>query len=405
MLTVVVQDLCCRDYAGGVLFWGWRMMRVRVALLVAAFTLTGCLTPSSGPQSTMIYENATDGSGRLAYELVEVDTSMLDLFRSRPRDSLVERFGNVRSGPSNVKVGIGDLIGMSVFEASAGGLFTPAATDTLRQGNYVALPQQVVDHDGTVSVPYAGRISVNGKSTREIEQDIVRRLKERAIEPQVLISLLDSRSSLYSVMGEVHRPERFPVNWAGEKLLAGIARAGGPNWPDYEMSVTLSRGGKTASVMLDTIVHDPREDIYLKPGDSIYLRREPRFFTALGATGRSGQYPIDVPRLTLAEAVGRAQGLLDTQADPTGVFLLRWESPRVLEQLGRNVSAYGTKRIPTVYHIDLQNPTLLLASQQIDVLDKDLIYVTNAPTVELQKSLQILSDVSYIYLNAIAIKP
>jgi polysaccharide export outer membrane protein len=157
--------------------------------------------------------------------------------------------------------------------------------------------------------------------------------------------------------------------------------------------------------MLDTIVHDPREDIYLRPGDSIYLRHEPRFFTALGATGKSGQYPIDVPRLTLAEAVGRAQGLLDTQADPTGVFLLRWESPRVLEQLGRNVSAYGTKRIPTVYHIDFQNPTLLLASQQIDVLDKDLIYVTNAPTVELQKSLQILSEVSYVYLNAIAIKP
>jgi hypothetical protein len=60
------------------MIWNWFI------LLITAFTLSGCLTPSSGPQSTMIYENATDGSGRLAYELVEVDTSMLDLFRADP---------------------------------------------------------------------------------------------------------------------------------------------------------------------------------------------------------------------------------------------------------------------------------------------------------------------------------
>jgi polysaccharide biosynthesis/export protein len=380
-------------------------MRTWLFLIVAALTLSGCLTPSSGPQATMIYEHATNGSDRVAYELVEIDTSIIDLLRARPHVTLAGRFGNERVGPSNVKLGVGDLIGMSVFEASAGGLFTPASTDTLRQGNYVALPQQVVDHDGTLSVPFAGRIAVSGKSTKEVEQEIVSRLKDRAIEPQVLISLMDSRSSLYSVLGEVHGPGRFPVNWAGEKILAGIARAGGPSWPDFEESVTLSRGGKTATVMLDTIVRNPRDDIYLRPGDSIYVRHEPRFFTALGAAGKSGQYPIDVPRLTLAEAIGRGQGLLDTQADPTGVFLLRWEDPHILQQMGRNTSVYGTKKIPTIYHIDLQNPTLLLASQQIDMLDKDVIYITNAPAVEFQKNLQILAEMSYIYLNGTAVKP
>ncbi|QGM44441.1 polysaccharide biosynthesis/export family protein [Methylocystis heyeri] len=380
-------------------------MRNWLVLAATALSLSGCLTPSSGPQATMIYEHATDGSGRLSYELIEIDTSILDLFRMRTQPTLVGRFGNERVGPTDVKLGVGDLIGMSIFEASAGGLFTPASTDTLRQGNYVALPQQVVDNDGTLSVPFAGRIAVAGKSSKQVEAEAVNRLKDRAIEPQVLISLIESRSSLYSVFGDVHAPNRFPVNWAGERITAGIARAGGPVFPDYEESVTLSRSGKTATVMLDAIVRNPREDIYLRPGDSIYLRHEPRFFTALGAAGRSGQYPIDVPRLTLAEAVGRAQGLLDTQADPTGVFVLRWEDPRILERMGRDISAYGTKRIPTIYHIDLQNPKLLLASQQIDVLDKDVVYVTNAPTVEFMKSLVVLNELSSIYLNISAIKP
>jgi polysaccharide biosynthesis/export protein len=160
-----------------------------------------------------------------------------------------------------------------------------------------------------------------------------------------------------------------------------------------------TRGGKTATALLQTIIRDPRQDVYLKPGDFVYLRHEPRFYTALGATGRSGHFPIDVPRLTLAEAMGRAQGLLDTQADPTGVFLLRWESPKILQKMGRDVSAYASNRIPTIYHFDLQNPNHLLASQQIDVLDKDVVYVTNAATVEVRKALQVLADMSYITLN------
>ncbi len=299
-----------------------------------------------------------------------------------------------------MRVGVGDVVGLSIFEASGGGLFIPLSTDSSRQGNYVTLPQQIVDKDGTVNVPYAGPIRVTGKTRRQIEAEILAHLKERAIEPQVVVSIVESRSSLYSVLGEVHTPGRFAVNWTGERLLAGVARAGGPKWPDFETSVTLTRQGRTASVMLQTIVREPKEDIYLKPGDSVFLRHEPRFFTALGAAGKSGQYPIDVPRLTLAEGVGRAQGLLDTQADPTGVFLLRWENPAILTKLARDVTKYSSDRVPTVFHLDWRNPTHLLASQQIDLMDKDVIYITNAEAVEVMKALQVMSAAAGIAANS-----
>jgi polysaccharide export outer membrane protein len=377
--------------------------------LISAFSLAGCLTPSSGPQRMMISDGAggeavPDGAGgtavRPTYELVEFDQSLLPFLRMHSHDTLASHFGNSRGSPNHVTVGVGDVVSLSVYEASGGGLFTPASTDTIRSGNYVALPQQVVDTDGTISVPFAGRIPVKGKTTKQIEAAVVSRLKDRAIEPQVIASIQDSRSSLYSVQGEAQHPGRFAINWAGEKVFEGISRAGGPKWPDYETSVTRTRGGRTATAMLQTVVRSPNEDIYLQPGDEIFLRREPRFFTALGATGMSGQYPIDVPRLTLAESIGRAHGILDSQADPTGVYLLRWERPEVLEKMGRDVKAYGTARIPTIYHFDLQQPSQLLASQQIDIVDKDVIYITNAATVELHKALQTFADMSYITLNA-----
>lgn len=372
-------------------------------LLLLPLALEGCFTPGSGPQIEAVYANAVTQEGEVIrpnYELIEYSSPILEILRRRSSDSLFGHFGGGRLGPSQVTIGIGDLVGLSVYEASAGGLFTPAATDTIRQGNYVNFPQQVVEQDGTISVPYAGRIMAKGKTTRQLEQDIVNQLKTRAVEPQIVVSLVDSRSSLFSVLGEAQRPGSFPVNWAGQKLLAGIALAGGPKWADYETSITINRGGKTATAMMQNVVADPRENIFLRPGDSVFLRREPRFYTALGAAGKSGHYPIDVPKITLAEAVGRAQGLLDTQADPTGVFLLRWEKRQALEKVGRQVASYTTPTIPTIYHFDLRDPNHLLASQQIDVINSDVIYISNAPTVELRKTLQVLADLSYITLNA-----
>jgi polysaccharide biosynthesis/export protein len=385
------------------------MRKTPFLCLMSVLALSGCLTPSSGPQRQAISENASrqaapDGVGSVmvkpTYELVEYDESLLGLLSARRYNSLAGHFGNRKGGPGQVKAGVGDVISLSLYEPSASGLFSSSSSDSLRQGSFVSLPQQTVDADGSISVPYAGRVPVRGKSTKQIELEIISRLKDRTDQPQVVASILDSRSSLYSVQGEANHPGRFAINWAGERLFEGISRAGGAKWPDYETSVTLTRHGKTATAMLQTIVMNPSEDIYLQPGDEVFLRREPRFFTALGAAGRSGHYPVDTPRLTLAEAIGRAQGLLDTQADPTGVYLLRWERPEVLAKMGREVQYYSTARIPTVYHFDLENPSNLLAAQQIEIADKDVLYITNATTVEIHKALKVFADMSYITLNA-----
>ncbi len=256
------------------------MHRLRIIACMGLLSLGGCLTPSSGPQLASIYENASINSGAFSkgepghsYELVELDSTVLELLKFRTHDTLVGHFGNRRPGPGQVTVGVGDLVGVSIYEATSGGLYTPSSTDTLRQGNFITVPQQLVDEGGTISIPYGGRIPARGRSTGQIERAIVERIKDRAIEPQAVVSILDSRSSVYSVLGEVKAPGRFPINWAGERLLAGIARGGGPIWPDFATSVTLTRDGKTATAMLQTIVRDPKEDVYLRPGDTIFCVR------------------------------------------------------------------------------------------------------------------------------------
>ena len=81
---------------------------------------------------------------------------------------------------------MGDVVSVTIFEAAAGGLFIPAEA-SVRPGNFVTLPNQEVDNNGNISVPYAGNIRAKGRTPVEVQQAIVDALKNRAIEPQAVV--------------------------------------------------------------------------------------------------------------------------------------------------------------------------------------------------------------------------
>ena len=73
-----------------------------------------------------------------------------------------------------------------------------------------------------------------------------------------------------SVLGDVNTPGVLALNSVGERLLALIARAGGPKFEAIESYVTLQRDGKRVRVLLSRVVHDPRENIFIRPNDVIF---------------------------------------------------------------------------------------------------------------------------------------
>lgn len=107
-------------------------------------------------------------------------------------------------------------------------MFTPPGPGAVRPGNFITLPNQAINSKGDISVPYDGTIHAAGRTQIKVQQAIVDALKNRAIEPQVVISLVDQRTSLITVLGDVNRPTVPPATAAGERLLDAITRAGGP---------------------------------------------------------------------------------------------------------------------------------------------------------------------------------
>jgi polysaccharide export outer membrane protein len=369
------------------------------ALVVAALLPACSELPGTGPKSDAVNTNATAGlrsSTALPYALVDVSADTIGLLSQPNLITFQGAFPDKRPKPQQV-AGVGDVLNISIFEAAPGGLFTPATAAGARPGNFVDLPPQAVDQKGSIYVPYAGEIPAAARTLPEIQQAIVARLRNRAIEPQVVVSLNQQHSSVVSVLGDVNTPGVLALNSVGERLLALIARAGGPKFEAIESYVTLQRDGKRVRVLLSRVVHDPRENIFIRPNDVIFVTRESPTFTALGALnqnvfGFNSEIAFDTETLTLAQAIGKAGGLNDNQSDPAEVFVYRYEDRSLLEKFGVDTKRFVYDRIPTIYHINLRDPTGMLLASGFQMKTKDVMYVANARVVDYYKLLTLINN-------------
>jgi polysaccharide biosynthesis/export protein len=362
-----------------------------LALSLLALSCAGCaLMPADGPQSMDVRNSQAGEPESLPYALVKLTPEVVRILgQYTPR--LSTAFAD-RSPPKAFRFGIGDTVSVTIFEAAAGGLFIPAEAG-VRPGNFVTIPSQAVDDHGNIAVPYAGAIPAKGRTPAEIQQAIVDALKSRAIEPQVVVSLVDQHTSLISVLGDVRASGRFPASPSGERILDAIARAGGPATQGYDMWVTLERQGHRASVPFGALLYEPSNNIYAIPNDVIYLYSQPQTFVAFGAAGSQGQYRFDAWRISLAEAVGKHGGLNDSVADPASVFLYRGETREVALRLGVDCTRFEGPIIPVIYVVNFRDPSGYFLAQTFEMRNKDVIYTSNAASVETTKFLNFLRTI------------
>jgi polysaccharide export outer membrane protein len=140
------------------------------------------------------------------------------------------------------------------------------------------------------------------------------------------------------------------------------------------------------------LLQDPRENIYLQPGDMIVATRQPQSFTAFGATGRNAQIEFGAESISLIEAVAKTGGLLDNRADPRGVYLFRYEPRAVVDALrALPIEAEPSQEeVRVVYRLDLAQAGSYFLAQRFAMQDRDIVYVSSAATNELQKFLELL---------------
>ena len=117
--------------------------------------------------------------------------------------------------------------------------------------------------------------------------------------------------------------------------------------------------------------------------------------------------------MTMAEAIAKAGGGVDTITNLAGVYLFRYEpglfARKVLTADPQAVSARyvsaraesldGGTSVPVIYQVDLTQADGYFLAQQIPLRDKDIVLLANSQTTQLLKVLQVLRGISGIYFD------
>jgi polysaccharide export outer membrane protein len=343
------------------------------SLLSSLLLATGCgVIPKDGPSGDEVRSGAevqlTDPS-YLSYALVKITPTVARHVQREMAKPVLFRADSRSTGLPTARVGAGDTVTVTIFEAQAGGLFIPGQPGT-SAGNFVTIPAQQVDRSGQITVPYAGAIAAVGRTPAEIQADIENKLRSRAIEPQVVVNISNRQADEISILGEVNAPARFSLEPGGTKLLNAIARAGGTRNPGYETVITLQRRGRVDQALLTSIIANPSYNINLVPGDVVYASREQRFYMVFGATPAPG-------------------GVVGSQ-NRRFTFEVENLTKKLLTEMGVDVSRFQEENVPTVYTLDLSGTQGFFIANSFYMRHKDVIFVSDSPSRDLIKFLDII---------------
>lgn len=352
----------------------------KLVLLGFLSVLGACGAPADGPNTTNI-RSASFPHSNDRIPIVELkNASPVDYNALAYSIAPVTGGGltELRQGRAGTLLRPGDVIDVTVFDTGEDGLFASANSKTLNLGRFT------VDRNGSVTLPFVGKKKASNSSVEGLQKQIVEGLRGSTVNPQAVVTVVEKPSSVVTVNGGVRNPGQFPLASGRERILDILAQAGGASAKDGD--VTVVRGSRRASTPVERLMSDNGQNIYLQPGDQIILGGDGSSFTALGAFKSAGEFPFEPGKMTLAQAVARAGGLLDDRADARNLYLFRSNTVADPVTKAKNPGAVGK---PTIYHINLREVSNFVLMQQFYIRDGDMLFASNAPLVNAAKLLTV----------------
>ncbi|WP_306465142.1 polysaccharide biosynthesis/export family protein [Burkholderia cepacia] len=336
-------------------------------------------TPADSANPEAIYVDVANDGTRVdkRVPIVELDLAGVRNMRSLAAQQSLASSRALSDVPVPYTIGPGDVLRIVVWNhpelAAAQGTQSAA---TPRDSDPVA--GFVVDQDGKLTFPYAGRVKVAGLRPEAARDHVAAALSRYLREPQVTLSVASFRSRQVYVEGEVRNPGVLSLNDVPTTLYEAIGRVGGFNDAADRSRVELVRGD--ASYTLD-LAQQPAgrpgaSKIALKSGDLLRVAsRNDSIVYVLGEVGKPvAAAPDRSGRITLADALLQAGGLNPGTADAAQMYVIRGSLD---EQ-------------PQVFHLDGTSPVSMLVAKEFDLRPKDVVYVDANGLVRASRVLNLL---------------
>src|SRR5690606_3539723 len=297
--------------------------------------------------------------GRTAPERAE-DRREADAVKPIPIGwSLIHEFDAIARAPTppvptgeagTYRIGPGDAIRITVWNHPDLNLPPNLAVtpSTLTSGSAAVasnvVPYRVVNRDGSIYFPLAGRVQALGRTVPELRSQIARQLSRYVKDPQVEVEMAAYRSQRVFMVGEVKTPGNLAITDVPMPIADAIGQAGGAT-PNADLSAaTVARGDKTWTIDLERLFYegDLSLNMQLQHGDVVTIpdRRQ---------RGRT----------RLAEALSDAGGPNPLSSHAGQVYVLR----------------AGADDRPQIYHLDARSPEALILADRFVLRPRDVVYV------------------------------
>jgi polysaccharide export outer membrane protein len=226
------------------------------------------------------------------------------------------------------------------------------ARDTLGPGDQVRITvfrypdlttETRVSEQGTINFPMVGEVRLSGLTTEAAGARVAQKLKDGKFlnNPQVQVALLQLRSRQVSVLGDVARPGRYPLEDTSTKLTDIIAMAGGMSTLASDVvTVMSSRGGKTVKTEVNVpgvMKGTAEKNIDIQSGDTIFVPRAPVFYI-YGEVQRGGVYKLE-EKMNIMQAISLGGGITLRGSDRRLVVRRRMPDGKYTEHGGKLTDA------------------------------------------------------------------
>ena len=375
--------------------------------------LAGCsILPNTGPMVSDFRDAVKDQKG-LRFVLEPVDQHVLSILDHASR---VEDIQALKEDRLNIlTLGPGDALQLTIYQVGAAGAFsqgqvalgqapTFSAASGSGQSPKALVSGLTIDEGGYITVPYAGRLHIGGQTVSAAQSLIESHLRNVLTDPQVTLTVMVNSSNLVTVLGAIKLPGRYPITSAEETFLDIIAATGGPNGSPRDTWLEITRRGQMFSIPLQKFLGSPAANIHVDKGDLINVVLKPQVYQVFGAAKMSAEFPIADNGQTVAQGLAHGGGLLDQQADPRGVYLLRYETPKVVEAFRQPLQLVASpdqplvdpvsSRVPVVYTFDMSKPSGLFMAMHFQIQSGDLLFISDARFVEWLKVLSLLGTLT-----------
>ncbi|MBA2649815.1 MAG: polysaccharide biosynthesis/export family protein [Legionella sp.] len=353
-----------------------RWIAFPICILILPWLISCTILPRSGPSKHDVYSSSY---GKIS--IIPISLKVADITNRQTNCPwLISKRMDYDS------LGIGDKLEFNIWENASEGLYTGNKKGVAHLGPIL------ISGAGTISLPYVGKVKAEGFTIDQLQQHLRLILKNKIMNPQVVVNKIEAISKQITIQGAVSKPGTFEIMPGRYDLLSLLAEAGGSTCPAELTQIMLERQGRQFHTTLLNIFQKPHFNIALHPKDNLVISEINRSFTALGATGIQHLIKFPKDELSLIEAMGLARGLSDELANPSSVFLLRTEENRLISDLtGQDCSEVCEGRSPVIYELKLRQMPSIYAAQQFKIRDGDLILATNAPYTNVKKILSSLS--------------